>query len=73
MIQFGHNPVIAGLACSLVGNGSGKLREGLQVKYPTAALTVISFYLDGWQSMAAGSGTLLRFVTPKDLGCDKDD
>ena len=63
----GHNPSIGRLAQSLIGKGSGSLREQLAKKYPTAALAVISFDLANWGSLAAGSGTLLRFVRPRDI------
>ena len=68
VLLVGHNPAIGVLAQSLAGKGSDLLRERLRLKYPTAALAVISFDLDNWQSLAAGLGTLLRFVTPKDIG-----
>ena len=72
ILLVGHNPSIAGLAQTLIGTGSGKLRERLEEKYPTAALAVISFDLANWGSLAAGSGTLLRFVTPRDIIDDND-
>ena len=68
VLLVGHNPAIGVLAQNLAGKGNNKLRERLRLKYPTAALAVISFDLDNWQSLAAGLGTLLRFVTPKDAG-----
>ena len=67
VLLVGHNPSIAGLAKTLIGTGSDKLRERLEEKYPTAALAVISFDLDNWKSLATGSGTLLRFVRPRDI------
>ena len=67
VLLVGHNPSIAGLAQTLVGTGNGKLRQRLDEKYPTAALAVISFDLANWESLSAGSGTLLRFVTPRDI------
>ena len=70
VLLVGHNPSIAGLAQSLIGTGNGKLRQRLEEKYPTAALAVISFDLANWESLSAGSGTLLRFVTPRDIVVD---
>lgn len=67
VLLVGHNPSIAALAQTLVGAGNGKLRQRLDEKYPTAALAVISFDLANWESLSAGSGTLLRFVTPRDV------
>ena len=67
VLLVGHNPSIAGLAQSLAGKGGDRLRDRLEGKYPTAALAVISFDLNNWGVLAAGTGTLLRFVTPKDI------
>ena len=73
VLLVGHNPPIGALAQNLAGKGSGLLRERLRLKYPTAGLAVFSFDFDNWQSLAANTGTILRFVNPKDLGVDKDD
>jgi phosphohistidine phosphatase len=73
VLLVGHNPSIGRLAQNLIGKGSNRLRERLEKKYPTAALAVISFDLDSWRSLTAGSGTLLSFVTPKDIIGDTDD
>ena len=73
VLLVGHNPSIGKLAQTLIGKGNDTLREQLARKYPTAALTVISFDLDHWGSLAAGTGTLLRFVSPKDIIDDNDD
>ena len=67
VLLVGHNPSIAGLAQNLVGKGSTKLRERLEEKYPTAALAVINFDLGNWESLVADSGTLLRFIRPRDI------
>jgi phosphohistidine phosphatase len=67
VLLVGHNPSIGELAQSLTGTGSGKLRERLEMKYPTGALAVFSIDFGDWQSLVAGSGTLLHFVRPRDL------
>jgi len=72
-LLVGHNPSIGELAKTLIGTGSGKLRERQEEKYPTAALAVISFDLNNWETLTAGSGTLLRFVRPRDIIDDNDD
>ncbi|MDO8353182.1 MAG: histidine phosphatase family protein [Aestuariivirga sp.] len=73
ILLVGHNPSIHGLAQDLIGTVSRNLRERLKEKYPTAALAVISFDLANWGSLTAGSGTLLRFVRPRDIIDDNDD
>jgi phosphohistidine phosphatase len=67
VLLVGHNPSIGELAQTLTGTGNPKLRDLLKKKYPTAALAVLSFDLGNWESLAAGSGTLLHFVRPRDL------
>ena len=67
VLLVGHNPSTGELAQTLIGTGSGKLRERLEKEYPTAALAVFSFGLGNWESLASGSGSLLRFVRPRDL------
>jgi phosphohistidine phosphatase len=67
VLLVGHNPSIGGLAQILTGTGSNKLRQQMERKYPMAALALISFDFENWQSLTAGSGTLLRFVRPADL------
>ena len=73
VLLVGHNPSIGILAQILIGKGNNKLREQLEKKYPTAALAVISFDFDNWGALAAGTGKLLHFATPKDLIDDNDD
>jgi phosphohistidine phosphatase len=67
VLLVGHNPSIANLAGKLAGKGNDKLRERLDAKFPTAALAVIGFHAHDWKALTAGCGTLLNFVTPKEL------
>ncbi len=53
VLLVGHDPSIGELAQTLIGAGSGKLRERLEKKYPTAALAVFSFDLDNWEVFGA--------------------
>jgi phosphohistidine phosphatase len=73
LLLVGHNPSMGSLAQILIGKGNDKQRKRLEKKYPTAALAVISFDSDNWGSVAAGTGMLIQFVTPKDLTDDNDD
>ncbi len=67
VLIVGHNPSIEQLAKKLVGKGDRKLRAVMDEKYPTATLAVITFSIDDWAALTEGSGTLLRFVRPRDL------
>lgn len=69
VLLIGHNPGMQGLALSLLARDAGDQaqRARIESKYPTAALTVIDFSVARWDKVAPASGTLERFVKPKDL------
>lgn len=61
---IGHNPGLGWLAVELAGNSPDASR--MRVKYPTGALA--SFKFSGsWNRAAAGTATLERFLTPREL------
>jgi len=64
---IGHNPGVHAVADWLSGHGNERLLDELGVRYPTAALAVISFDVDDWSDVRAGTGTLEDFVRPRDL------
>lgn len=66
----GHNPGMHSFGASLPGSGDEAALNALDVKYPTAALAVITFEGD-WASVAARTGYLQRFVLPRELNGDK--
>jgi len=59
-----HNPGLQDLAIELVSPGPdlGRVRE----KFPTGGLATIGF-AGSWRELAPGRGTLMSFVTPRDL------
>lgn len=65
LLLIGHNPGFHELALALIGKAEpgelARLRQG----YPTAALVVIDFDLEGWRDLATGAGRLERYLTPK--------
>lgn len=65
LLIVGHNPGIAALAFALSRDGA--LRDALADKFPTGALAEISFDAARWSGLARGSGTLERFIRPRDL------
>ena len=66
LMMVGHNPGTAFLAAHLCASGAPEELRAMRQKYPTAGLCSIEF--DGpFSTLAAGDGTLLRFVTPKKL------
>lgn len=65
LLLVGHNPGIEQLALAL--GQSGPLRDRLAAKYPTGALAEIVLPSAHWRDVAEGSGTLARFIRPRDL------
>jgi phosphohistidine phosphatase len=63
----GHDPGLQGLALDLTGDGDPKLLQALAAKFPTAGLAVVRFRSRTWSKVAAGTGRLELFVTPKSL------
>jgi phosphohistidine phosphatase len=74
LLIIGHNPTIHRTALTLTGTGDAALHAMLSGKFPTAALAVIAFDVASWKDITPGSGELLDFRRPKDLGAfDADD
>ena len=69
---IGHNPGLEECAISLIDDASypklGPRSESLKEKFPTAALAVVDFRSSKWKDLKPATGTLLDFITPKDLG-----
>jgi phosphohistidine phosphatase len=65
LLIVGHNPGLERLAL-LLGR-PGPLHEEIAAKYPTGALAEIAFPIDHWRDAGPGSGTLRRFIRPRDL------
>ena len=64
LLIVGHNPGMERLALLL---GGGPLHEAVAVKYPTGALAEIALPAARWRDVGEASGTLVRFVRPRDL------
>ncbi len=64
VMVIGHNPGLAELAEDLVARGPDGAVERMKTKFPTGALAVIKLHIGKWEELAAGSGTLERFVVP---------
>ncbi|MBS1167700.1 MAG: phosphohistidine phosphatase SixA [Proteobacteria bacterium] len=72
LLVVGHNPSIHRLAATLPGDGDPELLAQLEARFPTASLAVIDFSV-GWHEVRQGSGRLVAFVTPADLGAPAGD
>lgn len=68
VMVIGHNPGMHALALTLIGDGDKKALKQMAMKFPTAALAVISFDTDDWADVSPARGRLLSFVIPRELG-----
>lgn len=64
VLVVGHNPGIGELARLLAGSGEPQAVIELHQSFQTAALAVLEFDAGRWSDVAAGSGTLTRFIAP---------
>lgn len=66
LLVIGHNPGLQALADMLAAAAATAERDSLGIKFPTAALAVLTFKGD-WHDIAPGSGRLVRFIKPATL------
>jgi len=64
---IGHNPGLQLLAATLSGTGKSSHLDNLMLKFPTAALAVISVELPLWKDLAPAAGHLDAFISPKEV------
>ncbi len=67
LLLVGHNPGFELLAAALTEGDDSPDRAAMAGKYPTGALAEIAFEIEHWQSVAPGTGRLVRFIRPRDL------
>lgn len=70
VLVIGHNPGLHSCAVMLAGKGDARALIRLQDRFPTGALAVINFEARAWRDIAAATGVLERFITPKDPAKD---
>jgi phosphohistidine phosphatase len=66
VMVIGHNPGLEELALALASQGAQLAR--MREKYPTAALATIDLPAEDWRAIEPGSGKLIAYVRPRDLG-----
>ena len=71
LLVIGHNPGMEQLALML-SRPDDPRRARLQTKFPTGARVEIELPAERWLEVAEGSGTIRRFVTPRDLAGEED-
>lgn len=67
LLVVGHNPGMQQLATMLIASGDIEARQRLLEEFPTAAIAMISFAVQDWESLHANGGRLEHFVTPQTL------
>lgn len=67
LMVVGHNPGLHALAVTLMRPHAGAPAKALTAKLPTAGLAVLTFPAKSWRAIAASSGQLSLFMTPKRL------
>ena len=64
VLMLGHNPGTAWLARDLVAKPPQHHRFN---DYPTCATLVVDFDIEEWRDLKPGTGTVVDFVTPREL------
>lgn len=68
VLMCGHNPGLEDLILMLVPDVSGdKLRDEVELKFPTAAVAELQFEADNWEAVSNGKAKFVRLVRPRDL------
>ncbi|MGI9372375.1 MAG: SixA phosphatase family protein [Hyphomicrobiales bacterium] len=67
VMLVGHNPTLFYLAQMLVSTGDDGLRSDMNMKFPTAALAVISFDVNSWHEIEPDTGNLEDYAKPRKL------
>lgn len=76
LLLVGHNPGLENLALLLTRADGSDLRGELEAKYPTGTLAEIRLAVEHWADVEEETGSLARFIRPRDLdpelGPDED-
>jgi phosphohistidine phosphatase len=64
VLMIGHNPGLHDLALLLAPARIDAKSAALALKFPTAAVAVLTFAGPFWSDVAPGGGTLAHFMTP---------
>lgn len=67
VMVVGHNPGMHHAALVLAQAERSALRMGLELKYPTATLSVLQFDCEYWHELDMGAGRLIDFIMPGQL------
>lgn len=73
LLLIGHNPGLESLALLLTKADGNGLRAEMADKYPTATLAEITLPAQSWRDVAPGTGSLARFIRPRDLEAEMNE
>src|SRR3546814_3725069 len=72
LLMLGHNPGLEDLILSLVSDdGTSRLRDEVEVKFPTASLAVIEIDVEKWNDVGPQTAKLACFIRRRDLGSEE--
>lgn len=61
LLFVGHNPMCAGFALQLIGDGEPKALSQINTGYPSGSLCVIEFDIESWSDLRLQTGYLRHF------------
>jgi len=67
VLLIGHNPTFESLALRLAGSGKDEAFRTMTLKFPTGAMAILDFRVEGWKDVEEGKGELRDFIRPKAL------
>jgi phosphohistidine phosphatase len=67
VMLIGHNPGMEAITMGLSGSGEQPDLDRALTKFPTGALAAIDLDVECWADVSGASGSLRRFIRPRDL------
>ena len=68
VLMIGHNPGLEDLIFDLVpDDGTSRLRDQVEIKFPTATFAVLELAVDHWAQLADNCAALVHLTRPRDL------
>ncbi len=65
LMVIAHNPGIEALAWHLTADDPTDALGTIKIKYPTSAMTTLTFDINAWTELTPQSGTLVNFTSPR--------
>ena len=65
LLVIGHNPGLADLVLALAGDGRDDALARVRTKFPTAAIAVLTWHGNDWDSLTRGAALLTDMTVPR--------